>query len=172
MIFHKKKASILLWSIFLLTFLAFSFLYVSKNISSQISKTDTYESPKYDFLNNTWNLNDSENDETYSYSSTNFYTGVLRNGENVVYTWITSQINFSVVPWWWAGLIYYSGSTSTGLYSNWFVSNDTWDLYIESRAWFVNYTISSANPFFSKNREYSIEKNIWWNTIIKSIWEK
>lgn len=172
MMFYKKKASILLWSIFLLTFLAFSFLYISRSISSQISKSNENNSIKYDFLNNTWDLLDDEKEELYKNFPSNFYTGVLRTWESITYTWIVGWVNFSFIAWWGAGFIYYSWTTSTWLQNTSFSIWDSWDLYIENRVWFVNYTISSTNNFSSPNREYMITKSLSWITILKNIWDK
>lgn len=172
--YYKKNASILIWSILILTFISFSFIYISDIISKLISNSssDFYESKKYDFLYNTWDLLDEKTEENYQLLPVNFYTGVLRNGESITYSDITTPVTFSVISWWWNWQIYFSGTTSTGITNTGFTISDTWLLYIKNNTWFTNYTINSINGFIAPKNNYIITKEIWWKTFVKNIWER
>ncbi|MDD4151402.1 MAG: hypothetical protein PHR68_02200 [Candidatus Gracilibacteria bacterium] len=172
--YYKKNASILIWSILILTFISFSFIYISDIISKLISNSssDFYESRKYDFLYDSGDLLDEKTEENYKYFTKNSYTGVLRNGESVTYSGITNPITFSVISGGGNGQIYFSGITSTGITNTGFTISDTGTLYIKNNSGFTNYNISSSTDFIAPKNNYIITKEMGGKTFIKNIGER
>lgn len=167
-----KKASILIWSIFLLLFLSTSFIYISTKIGKSMTNSEelfaTWSS-KYDFIN--WN-NSIESEiswaEKYQYFNNSIYTWVLRNAESKTFTWIYQTINLNILPLWWTWSIYFSWNSQTWITNTWFSLNytNTWNLTITNTWWFTNYTINLANT------SYEIYTEIWGKKFIKEKWEK
>lgn len=118
--FKTKKWSVLLWSIFLVMFITFSFITISNSIRNNLeksvnfwttnTKTTTYTSQNY-IYETLW-----EN-ENYSKVITKTWTWIitLLSGWPIVYSWslITSSWSFSLNSWnvlkiqnlWWIAWI-------------------------------------------------------------------
>lgn len=186
-----KKASILIWSVFLLLFLSTSFIYISTKIGKYMDNSEGLVNStdiKYDFENSGfW----SGNDEVYTFLPDNSYTGNLRQNETSEYRFTGSaSTNANLVLINSAGLISYKlllvNSTFTvwtisasWITSTWFTNlsipltawNPTAILYFKNIWWLVNYSISSSSSFQAKKRWYIITKEIGGKTYTKWIWE-
>lgn len=164
-----KKASILIWSVFLLLFLSTSFIYISTKIGKYMDNSEELtnsKASKYDFLNWTQNIEDQVNGEKYDYLNNSIYTWVLRNFETKTFTWIIWTASLNFIVWWWTGTIYYSGTSYTWFTNTWFSILNTGDLTITNSGWFSNYTINLPNT------SYEIYNEIWWKKFIREKWEK
>ncbi|MDD5213293.1 MAG: hypothetical protein PHG82_02620 [Candidatus Gracilibacteria bacterium] len=186
-----KKASILIWSVFLLLFLSTSFIYISTKIGKYMDNSEGLVNStdiKYDFENSGFG---SGNDEVYTFLPDNSYTGNLRQNETSEYRFTGSaSTNANLVLINSAGLISYklllvnstftvgtisaSGITSTG-FTNLSIpltaGNPTAILYFKNIGGLVNYSISSSSSFQAKKRGYIITKEIGGKTYTKGIGE-
>lgn len=168
----NKKASILIWSVFLLLFLSTSFLYISTKIGRYMDESEDLSnsnSSKYEFLNWNTSLDDSVTWEKYTYSTSSVYTWVLRNLETLNLTWVVWSVNFNILSTWWTWTIYFSGTASTWTTNTGFIIMNNWDLFITNSGGYTNYTINLVDKF---PKEYTISSDIWWKRFIKEIWEK
>jgi hypothetical protein len=123
---------------------------------------------KYEFLNQTSDIENRVNWEKYEYLNNSSYTWVLRNLESKTFTWVSQTVNFVILAWWGTGSVYYSGTSNTGLTNTWFSITNNWDLTITNSWGFTNYTINIA----PEKKEYVIYKEIWGKKFIKEKWEK
>jgi hypothetical protein len=168
-----KKASILIWSVFLLLFLSTSFIYISTKIGKYMDNSEELANStgsKYEFLNWTQNIENQVNGEKYEYINNSIYTWVLRNLESKTFTWVNQTVNFVILSWWGTGSVYYSWNSQTWLTNTGFTLNyvSTWTLSITNSGGFSNYTINIA----PEKKEYIIYKEIWGKKFIKEKWEK
>ncbi len=166
-----KKASILIWSVFLLLFLSTSFIYISTKIGKYMDNSEELTNStgsKYEFLNWIQNIENQVNGEKYDYLNNSIYTWVLRNFETKTFTWIIWTASLNFIVWWWTWTIYYSGNANTWITNTGFTLNyaNTWTLTITNSGWFSNYTINLANT------SYEIYSEIWWKKFIREKWEK
>lgn len=188
--FYTKKASILIWSVFLLLFLSTSFIYISIKIGNYMDKSEWLTNSsdlKYDFLNS-WIS--PESDEIYTLFPDNSYTWTLRQLEETEYrfTWTWTQTaNLILTNSWvisYKLLLVNSSYTVWTISSSWTISNwftslsipltnfyTTALLYFKNMWWITKYNISSSSSFLSSKRWYQISTNIWGKNYMKTIWE-
>ncbi len=143
------KWSILIWSVFLIWFLSFSFLYISLKIQNQIVKSNTQETPnltikiiipnefvlkKDDIINFKFKENNSWNLE-------------------VIYGWPIEYNSWYLLP-----------------AEDKFLNNLSWDFFIKNISWLtkIKFNLSTSSwvifPYIIEKKY----KNIWWASFLES----
>ncbi len=184
-----KKASILIWSIFLSLVISFSFIFISTNIAKTIKNNSflwEFIDKKNSILNIinttwTWLLNDDE----LILENSNYYTLKLWEEKIFTFNWNTNfSWNLRIVKW---GPIYYELKSLSWVlvYSSilsWILS----EADIKSFTWYLGWNYNNAS-FYLKNlwwlaniffysdlynwneKKYKVIKNIWWNLVEEKI---
>ena len=176
---NNKKASILIWAIFISLIISVSFL----NISTKITKN----------LKNSSNLNldlEKENKIQNLLYSSNNDSKILENTEiqienkTLKYSlkkWEvykiqfpkTTQINLQLTNSWiieyntWATNSWILYSSNSILSANINANND---LVLKNLAWYSTFKLTSDNKFEFSDKKYKIIETIWNKKIIKSSW--
>lgn len=162
----NKKWSILIWSIFLVVFLSFSFIYISLKIQNQIqSNTNTSLFSWQDNIvtqdlveqNTDWILKDTQN-LTFQFKNTQ--SGII----SIVYGW---PIEYQISSW---------GVVS----SEWYIFDKTsvipiqWKLLLKNIGWITKVKVN-ADSFSGVTFPYSYEKSsitIWGKEFVSEITKK
>ena len=173
----SKKASILIWSIFLSLIISVVFI----NTSSKIGKIIHNNSLLLESSDNNYNIKEVLNEKNYIdleldnwesllFESNNNYTWTLLANQiiEIQFPDINNNININIFTW---GPIFYNHSNGT---SSWVITNNnsisvsTWFLYIKNLWWYTKYNLTSMNDFMTKTKKYKIIKKIWNKEVIKS----
>lgn len=162
----NKKWSILIWSIFLVVFLSFSFIYISLNIQNQIQS-------------NTKNslLNSQNNVITQDLKEQNT-DWVLTTEKNLTFQFENTQS--------WIISILYGGPVEYQISSGWIISHQWyvfdktsilpihWELLLKNIGWLTKIKVN-AESFSWVTFPYTYEKskiNIWWKEFVNEITKK
>lgn len=193
----NKKASILIWSIFLSLIVSLSFVFVStkinQNILSNISLEDFFSKSNIinDYVNEglVWNIWDNEivKKEFSSFTLDNW------KSLNLLFSWIEDfSWSINLIEW---GPLYYElisyswadSSKEYSLSSSWIltdstIKNFTWylnnsydkaSLTLENLWWLATFRINTIKSYeWAWNiNKFKLTKNIWWKEVEKSIIE-
>lgn len=172
----NNRWSILIWSLFFVVFISFSFLYMSSDILRIIKNNDFIKQQSLSYINRnktlTWTDIEIGNWDVMNLVYLNSFTWTL------AYSWTTNFSFLSTNTWsflinsWWP--IYYKTYTWSTIYSSWYIFtwatlSLSWNLYLENFWWFTKYNInfSSSSWVTFPYNYYKIEKSIWWTNILK-----
>jgi len=185
------KASILIWSLFMLSFISISFIFLSsklvKNIDSLNKLSEVYESflqkdsyKKSAFIDDlTWEYY-INSDEKIVFSDTYFFTWFIYDKEDIDYIFYdfvwTNELNINIIYWWPIKyeIFTYSWSSNYKIDDFWIIYDSgslaisldntylSWKLLL-SNLWAKSiFTIDSIEEIKNLDRNYKLYKDIWW----------
>lgn len=185
----NKSGSILIWSIFLVIFVTFSFLYISTGISKQLDKNKL----NIQEINNDTIIDNISSDnlqmkalssnESYTFDYFNSFHGTLKKEETIEFKFSQANTGSIEIKNGWP--IYYQvlNSTST-IISEWVLTGTLLDLTLPGtqiniktlsleNLWGlaeVNIDFDTASWISFPYNYYKRVKNIGWIEIVKEIW--
>ena len=174
----NKKASILIWSIFLSLIISISFLSISTKITKDLKNNDLNNKNILELSKIQNILKTSENDieEVWNniiYIENKTLKKSLKKDE--IYTILfptESNITLSLTSSW---VIFYEYSWNSWILRNndptlteTIDSNDS--LKLINYSWYVSFELNSDNKFDILEKKYKIIEKIWNKEIIKSSW--
>ena len=176
---NNKKASILIWSIFLSLIISISFLSISTKITKNLKNSSNLNSnlEKQNKINNI--LNTSENDievlwnVNISIENKTLKKSLKKNEIYKINFPSSSNINIELTNSW---VIYYNFNNSEKWFLRPMTNEDNknfswnWDLILENYSWYSTFELSSDNKFDIIEKKYKIIEKIWNKEIIKSFW--
>lgn len=175
-----KKASILIWSIFLSLIMSITFISISSQISKNLKNNNSLNK-KIDIKNNinnaiieaieTNNFENKEvsNNEILVFEKSNFLNVWLKINEEIRLRF-TKNTNMTIVVNSWSPVSYINTSDSN---INWISSSLTtfstwvWDIIIKNLWPYSNINIFSEDNFEKEYKKYKIIQKIWNKNIIK-----
>ena len=174
----NKKASILIWAIFLSLIVSVSFISISTKITKNLKNSSnlSLNLEKQNKINNL--LKTSENNTETIWNTTIYIENKtlkksLKKDETYTIKFpLSSTITLKLTNSW---IIKYKLDTE-----NWFLnntnlekgfSNKSWDLILENFSWNSSFEIISNNKFEIDERNYKIIEKIWNKEVIKSFWK-
>ena len=187
----NKKASILLWAVFLSVVISISFISISlkinKNITNYKENNQNEEINNYiknkDFSNkDLWNNEELIFEDSKNYTKTlnfNKATEIRINSVN------STNFNININNWWpvfYSLLLYNNTSFAWNITSSWIITNNSsfvwnfdntnnsWILYIKNLWWISNFSLTSSENILTDNKKYTITKIIWNKKLIKKEW--
>lgn len=175
-----KKASILIWSIFLSLTMSIAFISISSQISKNLKnnndlnekiniKNDINNALIDAIENNNFENKKISNNEILIFEKNNFLNIWLKNNENITIKF-ASDTNMTIVINSWSPVSYMNTSDSN---INWISSSSTtfstwtWDIIIKNLWNYSNIDIFSEDNFEKQYKKYKIVQKIWNKTIIK-----
>lgn len=174
--------SILIWSIFLVISISFSFLYISNQISKNIDKnrqkiSEMQNSNILDNFSFDSKSKNIENNETLEIKYFRNFSTNLAENKTLNIEFLTSNTwGITISNWWVVFYTVYSGST---IYSSWLITDSKYDiilnqssnLSIENLWWLakINLDFDSNTGVVYPYNYLTIKKSIWGSDIIKSI---
>lgn len=188
---RDKSGSILIWSLFFSTFIAFMFISISTSINKNIKDSATLSDYIDDYLLNesiekapmnfSSELGENETVEkkesTYSFYKNDIKEFRFNESSNI-------NINIEIKKW---GPIHYiflasSGSLNPWVTSTWVVSTSKsffswlWTkkdgiLYIKNLAWYTEISLTASWTIIPEKEIYSRIKNYWWYELEKGSYE-
>ena len=171
----ERKASILIWSIFLSLIISISFLSISTKITSVIKKNISYK----DFLEESFLIKEkiikSELDEEIISNKTigienKIIKKSLKSQEIYEIEFQKdSNINLEIINSWI--MFYYTGSNDKHLLT-WSIEDiaiNSWEkLKLQNLSWYTKFILESDNKFDIDWKRYKITEDIWNKKIIKT----
>lgn len=193
----NKRASILIWSIFLSLIVSLSFVFVStkinQNILSNINLEDFFLKDNIinDFVNNdlVWSIWDNEiiKKELNSFTLDNQKSLNLLFSWNIDFTWSIYLMEwwplyYEIISYSWADESKVSSLSSTWILTDyttkiftWYLSNsyDKATLTLENLGGLATFRVNSIKVYEwdSNINKFKLIKNIWWKEVEKSIIE-
>lgn len=180
----NSRGSILIWSIFLVIFISFSFLYISNQIGKEIERNNKkiLESQvnsvldNFDFSSKILSLSDNETLEVNFFWN---FSSILASNEEINLSFSSSNTwSITIMNWW---PIYYKVFTWSIVYSSWLVIDNKYDIWIYTgtnltltNLWWlskVNLEFDSINWIKYPYNYISVKKNIWWSDLIKQVFK-
>lgn len=174
--------SILIWSILLVVFISFSFLYISSWIKSwiEINKKNILNLQSSNSLENlglSVKNYSFENNESLEVKYFLNYNYTLRQKEIINLSFLSNNtwsLNINN-----GGPLFYKVYTWTTIYSSWFVDYSQSDIVLpasysmslENLWWLAGFSLDfNSNTWVVYPSNYlTINKNIWWTNLMKSI---
>ncbi len=152
--------SILLWSIFLLMFISFSFLYISTQIKQKIKSNNN------NFFQNT--------SEEITRKFENSFTWTVKKGEKLYFSFDAYNTwTILLLDWWPVYCEIYSGSilSSSKVVTSFSTINTLSWVYLSTLWWFSKFNITFSWSTWINFPYNFLEttKNIWENIIVKEI---
>ncbi len=186
---RSKKASILLWSIFISMIVSLLFLWISSKVNKNLKNNEKIF--KQDNINYILSEKIKNNDFWKTDLWDNYYLifekkdpiirTIKKNEEKTFLFNSWSQINITIKKIYWSPVYYKAFKWSdknniNTLVSSWIIDNETnfnlldssnkwWKLYLKNLWWEARLKINSQNSIIPDYLEYKIVKLIW-NTII------
>ena len=174
-----RKASILIWAIFLSLTISISFISISskinKNIKSNhslINKFDNLKNIENKIKNNDFGNEKFPEKEEITFYQNKIFTWSLKNNETSQIKYAqSSNFDITILSGW---PIFYT--TSWSLSSSWIIDTNlwitslSWTLDITNLWWYSKVNITSDNTFFPPEITYKVTKKIWNKEIIKNFW--
>ena len=175
-----KKASILIWSIFLSLTMWIAFISISSQINSNLKNNNSLNK-KIDIKNNINNAlidaiennnfenKEISNNEILIFEKNNFLNIWLKNNEEIRLRF-ANNINMTIVINSWSPVSYLNTSYSN---INWISSSSTtfstwtWEIIIKNLWLYSNVNIFSEDNFEKQYKKYKIIQKIWNKNIIK-----
>ncbi len=176
----SKKASILIWAIFLSLIISISFLSISTKITKNLKNNSSNDTNilNQNEINNI--LKTSENNiekrwNTTIYIENKLIEKSLKNNQKYIINFPTdSKIDLNLTSSW---VIFYNFISTIS--SSWILNNnnsklenyDTWIWILEltNLSWYVSFKLTSDNKFEISEKRYKIVENIWNKNIVKSV---
>ena len=180
---NTKKASILIWAIFLSFMVSVIFIWVSTRINKNIKNNKN--------LNNQMNIkNEIKNLASSWVISWNYNNRIFENWDELVWDSNTgvflsfkkSEIKYFRFPYLtdfninllssWAVFYDINGSLNWSWVIDSYkdITSFSWVLKIKNLWWYVNLDLTANNSFVSKYFYYKIIKKIWNKEVIKQRW--
>jgi len=186
---RSKKASILLWSIFISMIVSLLFLWISSKVNKNLKNNEKIF--KQDNINYILSEKIKNNDFWKTDLWDNYYLifekkdpiirTIKKNEEKTFLFNSWSQINITIKKIYWSPVYYKAFKWSdknniNTLISSWIIDSETnfnlldssnkwWKLYLKNLWWEARLKINSQNSIIPDYLEYKIVKLIW-NTII------
>ena len=186
---RSKKASILLWSIFISIIVSLLFLWISSKVNKNLKNNEKIF--KQDNINYILSEKIKNNDFWKTDLWDNYYLifekkdpiirTIKKNEEKTFLFNSWSQINITIKKIYWSPVYYKAFKWSdknniNTLISSWIIDSETnfnlldssnkwWKLYLKNLWWEARLKINSQNSIIPDYLEYKIVKLIW-NTII------
>ena len=182
----NKKASILIWSIFLSLIISISFLSISTKITKNLKNNDLNNANILE-ENRVQNIlktseNDIEDNTTEEIWNNTIYieNKILKKSlkKDEIYSIkfpTTSNITLKLTS---SGVLLYAFSWTIN--DSWILKNNNnkiennttwiWNLILTNYSWYVSFELISNNKFDIPEKKYKIIEKIWNKEIIKSMW--
>lgn len=175
-----KKASILIWSIFLSLIMSITFISISSQINKNLKNNNSLNK-KIDIKNNinnalveaieTNNFESKEisNNEILIFEKSNFLNIWLKINEEIRLRF-ANNTNMTIVVNSWSPVSFLNVSDTN---INWFSSSSTtfstwvWDIIIKNLWPYSNINIFSEDNFEKEYKKYKVIQKIWNKNIIK-----
>lgn len=178
------EGSILIWSIFLVIYISFSFLYISnwisKNLDKNKQKISSLQSnsmlDNFNFDSKSFTLLNNERWENKFFGS---FESNLKKDETMIFSFLPWNTGSIIIQD--GGPIFYKVYTGSTMYSSWLIIDQTYDipfhsnsdLSIENLWWLSKISLEfDSNIWITYPYNYlNIKKNIWWSEFIKKVIE-
>lgn len=185
----NKKASILLWAIFLSIIISVAFIWVSTKVSKKLHNNLLFEKDvivqnqiqnklkQKDFTNQVF-----ENWEKIYFNSSNSLQKNLKKDEKLVLSFSGwTSVDISIYKWWPITYSFISQDSWTQIWSwlvkdydniNWNIESPdtTLELEIVNLWWYASLWINSTSDFTTWEKSYTITQTIWNKELIKTSW--
>lgn len=158
----NRRWSILLWSVFLVIFISFSFLYISTQINKKIK------------LSQNENIFSNSKEQTIKIFQ-NSFSGIIKKGEKINFSFTkTNSWNINLISWW---PIYYEIFENLEIKENDIINTSknianfySW-ITLSTLWWLSKFEInfSSEEWIVFPYNYIKTTKNIWWNEMIKEV---
>lgn len=177
-----KKASILLWAVFLSMIIVIAFTSINYQLRQNLTKNNS--------LIEKINFENEKNKQIGDIiEKKEFKSVILSNNEkiifkqdNIITKWFKideslslkveweekSNITIKVLEWW---PIYYKNPENEWIITKQDTINIKWEINIENMWWYADITITSENKFENNTKKYKIVREYGTKTIIKETWE-
>lgn len=181
---RKPRGSILIWSIFLVIYISFSFLYISNRISYNLDKNKQKilqmqgDNIGDNFTFDTQNIN-LLNNEIWEIKYFRNFVSTLREKQTLNFTF--TQANTGSINIQNGGPLFYKVFSGATIYTSWFLLDGVFDISLASSSklslenlWWlskVNLDFDSNTGVMYPYNYFTIKKNIWGSDLIKKIVE-
>lgn len=181
---RKPTGSILIWSIFLVIYISFSFLYISNRISYNLDKNKQKilqmqgDNIGDNFTFDTQNIN-LLNNEIWEIKYFRNFVSTLREKQTLNFTF--TQANTGSINIQNGGPLFYKVFSGATIYTSWFLLDGVFDISLASSSklslenlWWlskVNLDFDSNTGVMYPYNYFTIKKNIWGSDLIKKIVE-
>lgn len=183
----NKKASILLWAIFLSIIISVAFIWVSTKVSKKLRDNISFKEDVsiQNQIQNKLNKKDFTNEvfinwEKIYFESSNSIQRNLKKDEKIILNFSTwTSIDISLYNWW--PIIYTFTSTPSWIQTwSWLIkdydniignlqgSDTNLKLEITNLWWYTSLWINSTSDFTSWEKSYTITQIIWNKELIKT----
>ena len=179
----NKKASILIWAIFLSLIISISFLSVSTKITknlknNNLNNTNILEESKLQNILKTSEIDIEDNTTEEIWNNTIYIENKslkksLKKDEIYTIHFPTeSNITLNLISSW---VIFYEYNSNIWILKNDISSlsiniNENEDLILTNYSWYISFELISDNKFDIPEKKYKIVEKIWNKEVIKSIW--
>ena len=178
-----KKASILLWAIFLSMTLIIAFTSINYQIRQNLQKNLSFAEKvknnneknlilKKAIENNEFDETKLKNNEKIIFEWDNIINKGLKKNETLElknYWGISSNINIKLIEWW---PIYYYNSVIEWIVSkNLTLNTWSWEINIKNIWWYAKVLITNENKFENWFKKYKIITDYWVRSVLKESWE-
>lgn len=177
----NNSGSILIWSLFLVLFVATTFIYITTWVNLQIQDNDNISNSALSYTSKNYKPSTQEN----SYSSSekfkiqyfDSFVWSLKSSETLVFKFNNSNTWSFLINYWWP--IYFETYSWSTIFNSWIINSSlsslslTWNLSLKNLWGFTNFTLSFSSwtwIIFPYNY-YQITKTIWWKSLVKEFWE-
>lgn len=170
----SKKASILIWSIFLSIIISTTFIWISIKINQNLNENNELQKEiqtknnikniinKKEYINTTL-----DNWEKIIFDSKRDINIWLKKDENILVK-IDENIIINIINWW---PVFYSIWTSSWIVNNNSEINTSWNINIKNLWWYTKLQLTSNKDLVTKYQKYKIVKTIWNKEVIKTTWK-
>lgn len=181
---RKPRGSILIWSIFLVIYISFSFLYISNRISYNLDKNKQKilqmqgDNIGDNFTFDTQNIN-LLNNEIWEIKYFRNFVSTLREKQTLNFTF--TQANTGSINIQNGGPLFYKVFSGATIYTSWFLLDGVFDISLASSSklslenlWWlskINLDFDSNTGVMYPYNYFTIKKNIWGSDLIKKIVE-
>lgn len=181
---NNKKASILIWSIFLSLIISITFIWIStkinKNLNNNYSKINNIEiNNEIENIINSWSLNNQTltNNEKIIFENQNEIIKTIAKNKEYKFkiTTDSSDLEIKILDS-TAPIKYETKNISWNITNSWIVLNtkiinstSSWELIISSMWWYSKINLKN-NWILDSQTSYKIIKTIWNKNIIKTRW--
>lgn len=175
-----KKASILIWSIFLSMIISISFITISSKINKNLIRDSSLDSNVYNIIKEKIVDNNFSEEETKSwdkivFENDSYIERTLKKMEKYIIIFPKeTQVNIEIINGW---PIYYSNSGEINIVWTWIIDTnlnflvETWSLEINNLWWLTSFSVNWNKDFIAQDKKYEVIKKIWNKDFIKTSWE-
>lgn len=181
---RNSDGSILIWSIFLVIYISFSFLYISNWISKNLDKNKQKISglqsnsivDNFNFDSKTLILLNNERWENKFFGN---FESNLKKDQIMIFSFLPWNTGSIIIEKGWP--IFYKVYTGSTIYSSWFIMDQTYDIPFHSNSYLSIenlWGLSKISLEFDSNiwidypyNYLNIKKNIWWTELMQEVVE-